>query len=99
MRARLATVVQRCIDEALVGGEGFAVDASLIQADANKQRPVPGSEWNPANITPSAEQAVKDYLARLDDAALGAASEVTGARSGNHRDAPQARFRSGRALD
>ena len=27
-------VVQRCIDEGLVGGEGFAVDASLIQADA-----------------------------------------------------------------
>src|ERR671919_2704808 len=31
-------VVQRCLDERLVGGEGFAVDASLIQADANKQR-------------------------------------------------------------
>ena len=31
-------VVQTCIAAGLVGGEGFAVDASLIVADANKQR-------------------------------------------------------------
>ena len=31
-------VVQRAIAEGLVGGEGFAVDASLVAADANKQR-------------------------------------------------------------
>ena len=31
----------------LVGGEGFAVDASLIVADANKkQRSIPGAEGN-----------------------------------------------------
>lgn len=71
------TVVQRCIDEGLVGGEGFAVDASLIQADANKQRSKPGHEWDPADIPPDARQAVKDYLAKLDDAAFGAASDVT----------------------
>jgi hypothetical protein len=35
------TVVSRCIEEGLVGGEGFAVDASLIPADANKQRSSP----------------------------------------------------------
>ena len=29
-------VVEACIAAGLVGGEGFAVDASLIQADANK---------------------------------------------------------------
>jgi transposase len=39
------TVVQRCLREGLVGGEGFAVDASLIAADANKQRSVPGDQW------------------------------------------------------
>src|SRR5262249_22626390 len=39
-------VVEACIAAGLVGGEGFAVDASLIVADANKQRSVPGSEWN-----------------------------------------------------
>ena len=31
-------VVQACIAAGLVGGKGFAVDASLIVADANKQR-------------------------------------------------------------
>ncbi len=31
-------VVARCIAEGLVGGEGFAVDASLIEAEANRQR-------------------------------------------------------------
>ena len=31
-------VVETCIAAGLVGGEGFAVDASLIAADANKQR-------------------------------------------------------------
>ena len=30
LRRLFATVLQRCIDEGLVGGEGFAVDASLI---------------------------------------------------------------------
>jgi transposase len=33
-------VVDACIAAGLVGGEGFAVDASLIVADANKQRSV-----------------------------------------------------------
>ena len=33
-------VVEACIAAGLVGGEGFAVDASLIQADANKQRSI-----------------------------------------------------------
>ena len=33
----------------LVGGDGFAVDASLILADANKQRSIPGAEWQKPN--------------------------------------------------
>src|SRR5436853_934649 len=39
-------VVETCIAAGLVGGEGFAVDASLIVADANKQRSIPGSDWH-----------------------------------------------------
>src|ERR1051325_471229 len=35
-------VVKDCMAAGLVGGEGFAVDASLIAADANKQRSIPG---------------------------------------------------------
>ena len=38
-------VVEACIAADLVGGEGFAVDASLIQADANKQRSIAGQDW------------------------------------------------------
>ena len=38
------SVLRRCITEGLVRGEGFAVDASVIKADANRARGVPGSE-------------------------------------------------------
>jgi hypothetical protein len=70
-------VVEACIAAGLVGGEGFAVDASLIQADANKQRSIPGSEWQKTCDPETASRAMKEYLATLDDAAFGAASEVT----------------------
>jgi transposase len=69
-------VVEACIAAGLVGGQGFAVDASLIAADANKQRSIPGSEWNKARDSHDASRAMKEYLATLDDAAFGAASEV-----------------------
>ncbi len=69
-------VVEACIAAGLVGGEGFAVDASLIQADANKQRSIAGQDWHKDRDPKSASRAVKDYLATLDDAAWGAASDV-----------------------
>src|SRR6516165_6142539 len=47
-RQMFERVVETCIAAGLVGGEGFAVDASLIVADANKQRSIPGPEWNKA---------------------------------------------------
>jgi hypothetical protein len=59
------------------GGEGFAVDACLIAADANKQRSTPGETWSIDKFGPDACRAVREYLATLDDAAFGAASEVT----------------------
>jgi transposase len=37
-------VLRRCMDAGLVKGEGFAVDASVIKADASRQRGVPGDE-------------------------------------------------------
>ena len=70
-------VVGTCIAAGLVGGEGFAVDASLIQADANKRRSIPGAEWNKDIDPEQAHRAVKEYLATLDDPAYGAASSVT----------------------
>jgi hypothetical protein len=69
-------VVEACIAAGLVGGEGFAVDASLIAADANKQRSIPGKDWNRSGAPKKASRAVKEYLATLDDAAFGAASDV-----------------------
>ena len=72
-RRLFETVLRRCISEGLVGGEGFAVDASLIKADANRQKGIEGEK----GISPEAAgRAVKEYLAVLDDAAFGAASEV-----------------------
>jgi len=37
-------VLRRCMSEGLVRGEGFAIDASVIKADASRARGVPGSE-------------------------------------------------------
>src|SRR5580693_1360488 len=70
-------VVSACIGAGLVGGEGFAVDASLIVADANKQRSIPGSQWSKELDPQQVSRAAKEYLATLDDAAFGAASDVT----------------------
>jgi transposase len=69
-------VVERCIAEGLVGGEGFAVDASLIEADANRHRSIPGSDWNKSRNPETASRSVREYLATLDEAAGGAATEV-----------------------
>src|SRR6202040_672848 len=43
MRHLFETVLRRCMDEGLVGGQGFAVDASLIKADASRQKGIEGS--------------------------------------------------------
>jgi transposase len=69
------TVVSRCIEEELVGGEGFAVDASLIAADANKQRSVSSAEHMDWRLAAN-RRAVREYLDTLDQAAWGAASQA-----------------------
>ena len=67
-------VLRRCIQERLVAGEGFAVDASLIKADANRQKGIEGTKGLPPEAT---SRAIDEYLAVLDDAGFGAATEVT----------------------
>jgi hypothetical protein len=69
-------VVEACIASGLVGGEGFAVDAGLIQTDANKQRSIAGQDWRRDRDPARSSRAVKEYLATLDDTAWGAASDV-----------------------
>jgi transposase len=73
LRKLFEDVLARCIEEGLVGGEGFAVDASLIKADANRQKGDPGTEGLPPELT---SRAVDEYLAVLDDVAFGAATDV-----------------------
>lgn len=74
LRHVFENTVKRCLEEGLIGGERFAVDASLIQADANKQRSLPGDQWNIDDLPTAPSRSVRDYLATLDDAAFGAAS-------------------------
>lgn len=69
-------VVSACINADLVGGKGFAVDASLIAADANKCGSTPGNAWSHDIDPETVERAVQDYLANLDDPTWGAASDV-----------------------
>ena len=73
LRMVFETTVARCMAEGLVGGEGFAVDASLIRADVNRQRAVDRPEQLPDQAT---RHAVREYLAVLDDAAFGGATPV-----------------------
>jgi transposase len=73
LRRVFETVLQRCIREGLVGGEAFAIDASLIKADANRQKGIEGEKGLPSEAT---SRAVREYLAVLDDEAFGAATDV-----------------------
>jgi hypothetical protein len=55
-----------CIATGLVGGEAFSIDASLIKADVDKKKRMPGDQpiaWPKAE---EASHAVREYLAALD---------------------------------
>jgi len=57
-----------CIATGLVGGEAFSIDASLIKADVDKKKRMPGDQpiaWPKAE---EASHAVREYLAALDTA-------------------------------
>ncbi len=59
-------VLERCMAEGLVSGEGFAVDASIVKADANRQR---GKDDDDDWSSPGGcSRAVREYLATLDEA-------------------------------
>ena len=64
LRMVFDTVVKRCIEEELVKGEGFAIDASFIRADVSRQRAEHGPvDWTPAKTE---SRAVREYLDVLD---------------------------------
>jgi hypothetical protein len=70
LRKLFETVVARCMKEGIVGGEAFAVDASMIVADAYRRRGVA----KVGDLDPTSNRAVAEYLSVLDDAAFGAAT-------------------------
>ena len=82
-------VVAKCIAAGLVGGEAFSIDASLIKADVDKKKRVPGDQpiaWPKAE---EASHAVREYLTALDaarsnqenDDGDGGGSSASGSRS------------------
>ena len=65
LRKVFEEVVCGCMTAGLVGGEGFAVDASVIEADASRFQRVKGAEvdWTPEQ---RARRPVSEYLAALE---------------------------------
>lgn len=61
-------VVAKCIAAGLVGGEGFSIDASLIKADVDKKKRLPGNQPIAWPKPEEAPRAVREYLAALDAA-------------------------------
>ena len=73
LRQVFEAVVRACMDAGLVKGEGFAVDAS-------SSRPMPGITARRRTRSPATSRgrprSQGEYLAGLDDAAFGAATDV-----------------------
>ena len=60
-------IVERCVSAGLVKGEGFAIDASFVEADVSRQRAVDNASaagWVPDQIE---SRAVREYLEALDE--------------------------------
>ena len=59
------SVVATCMKVGLVGGEGFAVDASVVEADASRYQRVEGGavDWSDEQ---KAQRPVREYLAALE---------------------------------
>jgi len=83
-------VVAKCIVAGLVGGEGFSIDASLIKADVDKKKRLPGDQPIAWPKPEEASRAVREYLAALDaarsDEEIG--GDDGGLSGGGHRRKP-----------
>jgi hypothetical protein len=66
LRFVFETVLCRCMTEGLVQGEGFAIDASIIKADANRARNAPASDIVQWRQGTQCNRAVREYLDALD---------------------------------
>ena len=65
LRQVFESVVCHCMEAGLVGGEGFAVDASVIEADASRFQRIEGAkiDWSEQQL---ARHAIKEYVAALE---------------------------------
>jgi transposase len=66
LRHVFETTVRTCMDAGLVGGEGFAVDASIIRANANRQNSIRGGDDHDWTGGDGPSRPVREYLAALD---------------------------------
>jgi transposase len=62
------SVLQRCMTEGLVRGEGFATDASIIKADAQRERGLKGERAMDWCKREEAMRPVREYIAALEEA-------------------------------
>jgi hypothetical protein len=60
-------VLDPCLREGLVGGEGFAIDASVVKAHAKRQRGLPASEIDWSKIG-SIGRPAREHLTVLNEA-------------------------------
>ena len=81
MRFVFEATVERCMDEGLITGEGFAVDASIIKADANAQSGFFGKDGIDWERPGRKNRAVREYLDALDNDAKAIQAEVSSRRS------------------
>lgn len=84
LRRVFERVVTICIVAGLVGGEAFSIDASLIKADVDKHKRVPGDQPIDWPAPEEASRAVRAYLAALDAARGG--DEGEGGDGGGSND-------------
>lgn len=68
VRKLFDSVLGLCMAEGLVQGEGFATDASMIKADAQRQRSCPGDANVDWGDPVQASRPVREYLAALEQA-------------------------------
>src|SRR6516225_10048344 len=90
LRRVFETVVAKCIAAGLVGGEALSVDASLIKADVDKNKRMPGDRPIAWPKPEEASRAVREYLAVLDKARSDEESDASGGDDGgsNGRQKP-----------
>jgi transposase len=83
-------VVRACMKAGLVGGDGFVIDASVIEADASRNHRIQG-KLTAAPADAAATRPVREYLEALDKSAAAetAKSAADDARRGNPPTEPK----------